>query len=740
MTDGRAVVPVSALAIFLLMAAGGCSDGLFTGEMTNNILPVIQLTNGPIEGDTTSYRVHFFWYASDEDGSVDHYEFVLVEGNPIGFDPADTTGSGKWSRTKATDSLFIVEADNHVGNTTIDNRLYGKFQKTHTFFIRAVDDRGGVSEAAYRSFTAHTLAPMITITSPRHSNVLSAQNLSLINTFKWHGKDPIDSPWNYQPVDSVRYFYREADYDIVADLNSNPERYEHFWSPWVSYDAPGDSGTTTVIGDDELLEPLKTYAFVLQGKDEAGAVSSVFDRRKNVRLFIPQKPTGPHLTIYEPYLGRFNFIGVTFLSSHVKVPPGFEMNFTWTGSADLYGGVVASFRYGWDIADLNEPSDWNVSPSPYIREAPPATFFSGVHKLYVETTDNFGVKTLGIIEVTIIPIIMTRDLLWVDDLPSYNFTQLLFAYPTESEHDEFWLDICLNSRDFEPNRDIYDVTEHNLTWPPMELVWKYKNIIWTFSGPGDPNYSIWNDLVRYTPEGTVGQNATLNLNFLTYYLAFGGHLWTSGIAGRTGGLMASVFNVQIPCYLRCEFYSPSVSCGSKEGENTMPYRDFCVSVVDKVDGQPRPGEPNRDPLREGLAYAVIDDTDSLTLQMEGFPEKIELWSNVTSERSFFYPGNRGFTFVEIYDPQYWMWRINQPSQPCFHPLYRNVARNTRSYLHMQPLAFAYTKYADVVPTAPGGVAAPSFHFGIPLWYFNRAQSDSIAQAIFNVWQIPLLDD
>jgi hypothetical protein len=32
------------------------------------------------------------------------------------------------------------------------------------------------------------------------------------------------------------------------------------------------------------------------------------------------------------------------------------------------------------------------------------------------------------------------------------------------------------------------------------------------------------------------------------------------------------------------------------------------------------------------------------------------------------------------------------------------------------------------------------HIGFPLWFFDRAQVDSLSTAIFNVWQLPLVQD
>jgi hypothetical protein len=108
---------------------------------------------------------------------------------------------------------------------------------------------------------------------------------------------------------------------------------------------------------------------------------------------------------------------------------------------------------------------------------------------------------------------------------------------------------------------------------------------------------------------------------------------------------------------------------------------------------------------------------------------------VTQPGMFFDPAIRGFHYAEVYNPQYWMMYMGIQQQSCFHPIYRARCQIVRSVLDGQPVAFFSTKHADAV--APGGttIPAPSVHFGLPLWFFNRAQVDSIASAIFDRWGI-----
>ena len=188
------------LVTFALVLFFGCNEDIYTGQMKQNVKPLIHLTNGPLEGDTIQYRVHFYWLGYDDDGTIDHYEVSLVDGDPFGFNPADTAGPDKWTSTISTDSLLIVTANEYDTTVTINYSLYARYDKTHTFFVRAIDNRGDVSEVAYRSFTAYTLAPGMNITFPTNPMPGSSQFLANVVTFIWQGKDPIDMPWNYQDV------------------------------------------------------------------------------------------------------------------------------------------------------------------------------------------------------------------------------------------------------------------------------------------------------------------------------------------------------------------------------------------------------------------------------------------------------------------------------------------------------------------------------------------------------------
>jgi hypothetical protein len=491
------------------------------------------------------------------------------------------------------------------------------------------------------------------------------------------------------------------------------------------------------------MELNHAYVFAVQAKDEAGAVSAIFDARTNVRCFIVMEPTGPLLTVNETFLGTTKFIGMKTPPATVYIPAGLPINYKWSGDAGHYGGAVSTYRYGWDIKDLNNPSDWAVEPNPFHTAAPERRFYSGIHSLYIEAVDNIGTKTIGKIEVNVVPLVMDRNLLWVDDFHSNDdFIQSNYMMPTESEHDAFWLDICSRADRFDIDIDVYDTNEHFFDPPNIHTIWRYKNIIWTYCA-ARADFNTWMKLMRRISEQSVGGvTSSVRYNVLAYYLRFGGHLWTTGKSDREGGLTASIYYLRFPLYLKCEGRCWTCSgCQDTTGARYFPYRDYCVSMLDKAYGVFKKDEdmPIRRLDYDALTHVVVDTRDHITISHPDLPEAIHLWEMVTRPGMFFDPMVRGFHYVELYDPSYWMRRNDLRSQSCFHPMYRMKARNTLSAINNAVIAFWATKYADVKADAPGTVAAASVHFGAPLWFFDRDEVRALADAIFAEWNI-LRDD
>lgn len=727
----------AALVIGLAALAAGCSNSVYTGVHESNKPPEVWLSSGPVEGDTTSYQVHFYWGGWDPDGEIDHFEFVVVDGNPIGFDPADTTGLDKWFITASYDSVIRVTANENPRDWE-ENDLYTKYDKTHTFFIRGVDTQGKRSKVVSRSFTAWTLAPFVQLTHPEGT----VRTYSNVITFRWEGRDPIDGPNNYQQPDSVRILWSQvvnhegiydATFNIILDLNLNPEWYEPLWGPWIWYRAPGDSGTSTILGDDEILELNHSHIFAVQAKDEAGAVTAVFNKDQNVRQFLVSPKQGPLLTITEPFLGGFKFLGTNLNPVQVELPPGIELNFCWSADASSYGGEIKSYRYGWDIQQLDDPTQWAVDPSPFIRCAAPRTWYSGVHTMYIEAVDTGNKITLGRIQVEIIPFSMERTLLLVDDWALGDSPLPNMMLPDEETHDNFWLDICSKDRAFIPSRDVFDCRLNNNVPPEMRVIGKYQNIIWSYGNSQDGALQL---VIKFTPESMIGESTTVLINYLSLFLLRGGHIWTSGRSDLSAGGLSVTFLIapEFPAALK---FDMTPAQNDTSGVNCMAYRDYCLSVIDKIIGTFQTGGemPVRRLADDALGSCVLDPDDVVNAQYPGLPSDLTLSEDVTQPGMFFDPMERGFYYVEAYDPAYWIETRQINQQSCFHPMYRMKTRSTRSALNNTTVAVWLDKYSEVEPVGAGlpAKAARSVHFGFPLWFFRPTAVDSIANVVFEEW-------
>ncbi|HSG26947.1 MAG TPA: hypothetical protein VLA34_00605, partial [Candidatus Krumholzibacterium sp.] len=351
---------VASTALLLTAAVlTGCTDGVFTGEPSPNTPPEIRLSSGPVEHDTTGYQVHFYWNAWDPDGRVSHFEFAVVDGDPTGFSPADTSGLEKWTSTSLFDSIFKVSADQYLEPYGL-NPLYEVYDRTHTFFLRAVDKEGMRSEVVSRSFTAWTLSPFVEINRPEGRG----RTYSTVITFGWNAWDPIDNVSNLQDPDFVRYLYSalvnhdniyDPAFNLIEDLNENPEIYEDLWSEWIPYDSHSGSGTEVILGDDEALQLNRSYVFAVQAKDEAGAVTALMRKDHNARQFVVSFKAGPLLTVSEQHIGGSQFLGTQMLTVNTQLPPGIPLRFYWEADASSYGGEISGYRYGWDVQDLNDP-------------------------------------------------------------------------------------------------------------------------------------------------------------------------------------------------------------------------------------------------------------------------------------------------------------------------------------------------------------------------------------------------
>jgi hypothetical protein len=754
----------NAIACATLLATSlivGCASEQFVGTTTSNTPPEVWLATAPPEGSTVHYQVHMFWGGFDEDGKISHFEYTITDNGAGAFAPADTTGDDKWHRTEAGDSVFIVTADSLLDSTRVDFEEMApyEFVRSHTFFVRAVDDNGAKSKPAYRSFTARTLSPTIQIDVPRAPGVGLAIVPPLI-TFHWTGRDYVDTKDNPQDPHSVRTIiintirFGSDDELALTYIRENPDAPE--WTDWTPWDAPGDSGR---FWQPAIPLPIGRYLFAVQARDEAGAVSPVFDRETNVRwIRVDDRTTGPVLTVRNEFM-RFpvKTSSSTTPPAILNVPAGLELRFDWDADASSYGGVVAGYRYGWDIEDLTNDDQWDISYTPFIgptAKSPVRKLFYGVHTFHIETRDNNGFVTRAPITINVVPLTMDRAVLVIDDWnegPNSSFGTSRGAVPSDKEHDEFWDEVLQDAADYQPGRDTYP-PHGELRAVPLELLLRYKAI-------------IWNAREDATKPGLYGafiskvlQFNSREPNIIKMYLNVGGKVLICGDHTLSSLLDKTVFPDLPPWYtgigpgypviLRYEldgnqfgnYEETGQIIGHKGvGDNSFGYKDFCLNVYDIAYGL----DFNKHRRfcrvsfartfraeKEGLRAAVPIDT------RYDFP-RLELRPEVSGPGKWFQEGILSVR-TDLYNPRYFNDLCGRyaeliPRRNCFRPIYALECYDRTSPVLDAPIAYWLTRFAR--RANPDGVAARSVVWGFTPVYLKPAQvREALNIIMFKEWK------
>ncbi|NIM19239.1 MAG: hypothetical protein GTO51_02560 [Candidatus Latescibacteria bacterium] len=751
------VLAALALLELLSLQATGC-DSAYEGVRKPNQPPVVWLTSGPPEGSVWSYKVHFFWYGYDPDGNIRYFEFAITDNEDGAFDPADTTGSDKWHRTYVYDSVFTFTADEIADSSEIE--WITEFTRSHTFFVRAVDDKGLASDIpAYRSFTARTLSPVADITDPPYNGYNPAYLLP-IATFRWEAKDYIDDLHATQEPESIRWIivnteeHNSSFNDALEYIRTHPNAPE--WSAWHYYKAPQDRGKFWTS------PPLDygTYMFAVQAKDEAGAVTPVFDERHNARrVVISCRPTGPMLTVRNPYIGTLRSAWITEAYSIVDVFAGIPLAFEWTATAESYGGKVLDYRYGWDITDFNDDDQWDIDWTPFPCRScrvlsPSWTFYFGTHTFHVEAIDNAGFKSRINIKINFFPVTMERDLLVVDDYEEEpavcGLVRSNGAMPCDDEHDAFWVGLMQNIEGFNPLIDLIEVSTNNPL--PLTTLAQYKSVVWDAYGGYAKLTSklpFLYDVIKFRYEDPkapiIGK---IEANMLALYLAVGGHVMICGEQPMTMVINRQLVpNPKFPFIFKYELsgdkdgdYSDQID--DPIGDESFAYKEMCLDVLDIAYTDPlslrKPGSGENGcgvthirgvrPKEDGLREALPLDPN--------FPH-IALRPEVSEPGKFFAPDARGLN-NELYDPPYFTCgRMDLGPRMCFEPIYGHGCLDPASPIYAAPIAAWTTMFQDVVPEIAGGIAARSAVWGFEPFYFDTtAVRHALEVILFDEWKLP----
>jgi hypothetical protein len=756
-----------------IAAMSGCADDQFVGPGKGNEPPQVWLSAAPPEGTVSNYTLHLFWGGWDPDGDIACYEYVITNNENDVFEPADTSGAGKWHRVNSNDSTFTFTADVLQDSSAIEpeNLMPLEYRRSHTFFIRAVDDRGTASvRPAYRTFTSRTLSPIVDIIVPTTTGYNPA-TISPITTFKWTAKDFVATSSEIQDPDSVRWILVSAtrfqkSWDLAIDyVRKNPHAPE--WSPWRYYRAPADSGRSCTIGPIDF----GPYVFGVQVKDEAGAVCPIFDEFRNIRrVSVSPRRTGPLLTVYNRYMGTMVTMSPSEDPRIIDLPANVPMSFRFTANASSYGGTVSGYRYGWDIQDLKDPTQWEVDYTPFVNftngvptsNVPARTWQFDSHTLYVEVIDNSGYTSRIAVTVNIVPFTFRKSVLVIDDyddVGSAGFAPSNGAAPNDEEHDAFWEEMLADVRDFDPVVDMVEVQ----TDLPIHLIADYRSIIWDAfcSYNLKPGISLLPEIIRFTSsDATLGGGAMgkVKPNILALYQAAGGHFLLCGEQPLTAVVNRDAFGdgVRTGCYpliFRYELTGDQKSPYEESdpgvlgvGEESFGYDECCVNVLDlsSISNAKLTRKPPAQTCYVSTVRVHNQRTEGLrwTIPMDagGFPT-LELRLETAGPGKSYAPENRGLV-NDIYNPPYFQSLCDHyaeilPQRPCIQYIYGHGCLNGSSAIYGAPVGFWTLTYADRVPSSGTGVAARSVVWGFEPVFFKPQQVKSAMDIIlFDEWKLP----
>jgi len=407
------------VAIALLVLASGCSTNSdLSGVRIPNSRPDTRITGQPPTLLEAGFTVDLNWTGSDPDGNIVGYEWKISNNGTDGISPRDTlttdplTGAvlHPWHFTSANDTTFLVLADQQdfPGDEHSEPRSF----RSHSVFIRAVDDKGAVDPSpAYISFTSTTIVPTCKVEYPNLGN-LGFKTVPGSVTIGWSG---VDSDFELNVPTQVRFLWISAQYGVSEtgepryvrtpfEYAAHPEVIDFDdpdWSPWRGYD-PQQDNRKVQFPDQPNGE---YFLFAVQVRDTAGAVSVGLDYQVEVaNLWIKTSGFAPQVNLAEPFLGIAN-------SSEMftEIAGGQPLNFIWTASSEAYNGEIVSFRHGWDIIDPNDPNDpgWAIPPglTPQNIFAVERSFQDGLHAFYLRVLDDSGQSRLITWRLQVIPFV-----------------------------------------------------------------------------------------------------------------------------------------------------------------------------------------------------------------------------------------------------------------------------------------------------------------------------------------------
>ncbi len=320
--------------------------------------------------------------------------------------------------------------------------------------------------------------------------------------------------------------YTDTRYDFLNHYKSLVGFDDEAWSDWTAW-PPGHDHVRVQYADLPERDDQNArihYIFAAQIMAADGAVSLARDYGVQVANFRVSSTLAPLVSIEHRLLGAWTAQGLNS-AANLDVMRDVPGLFSWEADATGYGGFVVSSRWGWDLADPDDPDDpnWQVPPGvdPENWEAGPIPFASGVHTFTIQVFDAAGAETRWVMLIDMVPVPdlpSQLPLLLVDDVAdqSSNSWQGADGTPLDNDtyRDAFWEQALAGSGGvawFDPEDHVIDAENELVSIRDLVM---YRAVIWNSRWASAPVTAIASDFrpeadnqLKYTWLGSYQERA-----------------------------------------------------------------------------------------------------------------------------------------------------------------------------------------------------------------------------------------
>ena len=565
------------LGLAVVLCASSCSKTPTTphGHISS---PETELTYAPVESDTTTYRVHLYWNGFDDDGEVVRFRYAVDEDSVL--------PRTQWKTTTAKDTILVFSVDPILA------------VKGHVFQVAAEDNDGRIDPTpASRFFSAKTIPPSSRIErGPAAFNPIVGPNFA----FGWSGSDPDGgNAGGPAPVDSFQYLllrvgaiadsaaasahdplppFSQSDYtamiraavgDGLPALWTSPDGVARRLDDWRWI------GTRALERKFQNMTPGE-YVFAVRAVDVAGAREKDLAFVRNIRRFtVVSGASGrvfaPALYVCSSARNRCSYASGSGNVGFFEILEGETVSFSWSASADAYGGTITGYAYALDDTSSFPALDARVTGVTFQ----PSQLTAGSHFFAVRAVDDLGLVTTLILSITAIhPAFKDpgtpRSILFVDDS---DFILGNGSGPNDQVETDWWtlsnaggsgplLSLGIPYTEWDTSTHAYGTGDLRQQ-PGLRDLASYSTVVWVTD---QASTSVETGLFR-----TVAGN---NSGELLSYLRAGGTLILTGwsLAQSTSGTINLTYRTSGPAALVgvCAAYPP----GTRQFNDTVFPRMF----------------------------------------------------------------------------------------------------------------------------------------------------------------------